>query len=132
MQTFRSNETMFEGEDLGEAHPLELDLNPVNAPAPVNVPSIPLLQPPAPLSTYVPPTRLASSNPLLTLLADIPMTIWKRVAVYPFALWLIIWLLLPCRLSNGATLVLFTLGTIGIAGAWIRYRAHDRFLTTFS
>lgn len=141
MHTFRSDETMFEGDDLGDAHALELDVLPrtcaptltsTSTPPPTPTSTRPPTWPPAststwpPPSTYTPPARLVSSNALVTAMSEIPMSIWKRVAVYPLALFLILYLIMPCRLNGRATLVMFVIGAIGTAGAWIRYRAHDR------
>jgi len=145
MHTFRSDEMMFEGDDLGEAHALELETEPTTTSTSTSTTtSTPTTTSTstwtptsrwtptstwAPTSTYVPPAPHVPSNPIGALMSEIPMSVWKRLAVYPFALWMIVYLMLPCRLSGRATIVLFVIGAIGIAGAWIRYRAHDRFMS---
>ncbi len=151
MHTFRSDEMMFEGDDLGEAHPLELEApNQNQNPTPTSTPTlnggVPHTPPrfrlatrrsasltstwrPLEPSSYVPPAPLVLSNALIAAMTEIPMSVWKRLAIYPFSLWLIVFLMLPCRLNGAVTLILFGLSGIGTVGAWLRYRAYDRFVS---
>jgi hypothetical protein len=139
MNTLRSHETMFEGDDLGEAQALELDTptrtstrtsTPTSTWTSASTPTPTWTSPPT-FTSYVPPVRRVPSNAIAAAMSEIPMSIWKRLAVYPFALWAIVYMILPCRLSGRSTLIMFALGAVGIVGAWIRYRAHDRFLSPF-
>jgi hypothetical protein len=71
-------------------------------------------------------TRLADS--VLSMIADVPMAVYKRLAVYPIVSWFLLGLLLPNRLLatiGSSMFILFAMSALGVVGAIVRWGTRD-------
>ena len=118
LPTVRASEAFFDEPLDGAA--LELD-------APQRVLGSPLA-PPGPSPRVVMSPAASSTRSIdrgLEIVADVPMGIWKRLAVYPPLFLFLCMAFLPCMVRRGhMTSELLGLGAIGVAGACIRLYAR--------
>ena len=119
MNPTRRRESLYDAPELATEKSFDIDVpeRQLYAFTPdTEVPPLPRLQP------YVAPEATRSS--LGEVLADAPMGVWKRLAVYPGFLWALMMFFVPCRVNGWLTLQLLGLSALGIVGACFRLQAH--------
>jgi hypothetical protein len=93
--------------------------SPVVSQAPAPFPEI------APTLLPAPPRPPSAMTGLGAMMADVPMSVWKRLAVYPLVGFFIFDVLFPCRGSLRLDLLFALAAIVGATGAFLRMRAEQ-------
>jgi hypothetical protein len=111
-------------DDDGAEAPFELE-EIERAPAPTPLPP-PLFEPPVEWPLDLAPAH-ASRPPklaLFALMAEVPMNVWKRLAVYPLVGFFVFDVLFPCRGSLRLDALFALCAVVGTAGAIARFHSE--------